>query len=101
MTTIVKKPKTRLDFRLDTDAKEMIEQAAHLSGRSLSDFAISTLLQSAQEVLDSHQTIRFSNRDFEAFLEVIEANREPNEALQRAAERYKRQPLNTENGVGH
>ena len=44
-----KKPKTRLDFRLDTEAKEVILQAAHVTGKSVSEFAVSSLVQSAQE----------------------------------------------------
>lgn len=83
-----KKPKTRLDFRLDTEAKEVITQAAYVTGKSLSEFAVSSLVQSAQEVLEKHQTITFSNRDFDAFLEAIESEEEPNDALKRAAERY-------------
>ena len=84
-----KKPKTRLDFRLDRDAKDVITQAAHITGKSLSEFAISSLVQSAQEVLEKHQTITFSNRDFDAFLDAIESEEEPNDALKQAAERYK------------
>ena len=83
-----KKPKTRLDFRLDSEAKEVITQAAHVAGKSLSDFAVSSLVRSAQEVLEKHQTITFSNRDFDTFLEAIESDDEPNDALKRAAERY-------------
>ena len=91
MTTLrTKKPKTRLDFRLDVDSKEVITQAAHVSGKSLSEFAVSSLVQSAQEVLEKHQTITFSNRDFDAFLEAIDSEEGPNEALKQAAERYKR-----------
>jgi uncharacterized protein (DUF1778 family) len=35
--------------------------------------------------------ITFSNRDFHAFLEAMEADKEPNDALKRAAERYRQQ----------
>ena len=84
-----KKPKTRLDFRLDAEAKEVITQAAHVTGKSLSEFAVSSLVRSAQEVLEKHQTVTLSNRDFDAFLEAIESEEEPNEALKQAAERYR------------
>ena len=90
MSTLQKKPKTRLDFRLDRDAKETIAQAAHLAGKSLSEFAVSLLVQSAQEVLDKHQTITLSNQDFDAFLEAIDADAEPNAALKQAAARYQK-----------
>lgn len=83
-----KKPKTRLDFRLDMEAKDVITQAAHVTGKSLSEFAVSSLVRSAQEVLEKHQTITLSNRDFDAFLEAMESDEEPTDALKRAAERY-------------
>jgi uncharacterized protein (DUF1778 family) len=83
------KPKARLDFRLNTESKEIIEQAASASGQTVSEFAVSTLVRSAQEILDREQTLRFSNRDFDALLEAIDAGREPNDALKLAAERYK------------
>ena len=90
MTVVQKdRPKARLDFRLNVEAKEIIEQAAFVSGKTVSEFAVSTLLESAQEILDQQQTIRMSNRDFDAFLEAIEADLEPGEALKQAAERYK------------
>ncbi len=82
------KPKTRLGFRLDAEAKEAIVQAAHVTGKSLSEFAVSSLVRSAQEVLEKHQTITLSNRGFDAFLEAVESKEEPNEVLKRAAERY-------------
>ena len=81
-------PKTRIDFRLDREAKDVITQAAHISGKSLSEFAVSSLVQSAQEVLEKHQTLTFSNRDFDAFLQALESEDEPNQVLKQAAERY-------------
>lgn len=87
-TLLKKKPKTRLDFRLDPEAKEVIAQAAYVTGKSLSEFAVSALVQSAQDVLEKHQTLIFSNRDFDAFLEAIDADDAPNDALKQAAERY-------------
>jgi uncharacterized protein (DUF1778 family) len=54
----------------------------------VSEFAVSSLVQSAQEVLEKHQNVTFSNRDFDAFLDAIESEEKPNEALKRAAERY-------------
>ena len=94
-----KKPKTRLDFRLEAEAKEVITQAAHVTGKSLSEFAVSSLIQSDQEVLEKHHTITLSNYAFDAFLEAIEAEEEPNEALKRAAERYQQRLHRHENSL--
>lgn len=86
------KPKNddRLDFRLNSEAKRVIEQAAALSGQTVKQFAVSTLVQSAEEVLARRQTIHLSNRDRDLFLALLDADEGPNETLREAAERFKR-----------
>lgn len=86
------KPKNddRLDFRLNSEAKRIIEQAAALSGQTVKQFAVSTLVQSAEEVLERRRTIHLSNRDRDLFLALLDAEEGPNEDLRDAAERFKR-----------
>ena len=83
----------RLDFRLNRQIKEVIEQAACASGQSLSDFAVSVLYRTAKEVLDREQNTRLSNRDRDTFLAMLDSEAPPNEALKSAAKRYKKQSL--------
>ena len=83
------KSDARLDFRLNRQVKEVIEQAAAVSGQSVSDFAVSALYRTAREVLEKEQTTRLSNRDRDVFLAVLDSDAQPNEALKRAAKRYK------------
>ncbi len=80
----------RLDFRLDSEAKRVIEQAAALSGQTVKQFAVSTLLQSAEEVLERRRTIHLSNRDRDLFLALLDSDEGPNQELREAAERFKR-----------
>lgn len=88
----ISKPKNddRLDFRLDSEAKRVIEQAAALSGQTVKQFAVSTLLQSAEEILERRRTIHLSNRDRDLFLALLDADEEPNPTLREAAERFRR-----------
>jgi uncharacterized protein (DUF1778 family) len=83
------KSNARLDFRLNRQVKEVIEQAAAVSGQSVSDFAVSALYRTAKEVLEREQTTRLSNHDRDAFLVMLDSDAKPNEALKRAAKRYK------------
>ena len=83
------KSDARLDFRLNRQVKEVIEQAAAVSGQSVSDFAVSALYRTAKEVLEREQTTRLSNRDRDVFLAMLDSDAKPNEALRRAAKRYK------------
>jgi len=89
-STAPSKTSARLDFRLNLDAKLLIEQAAAAKGQTVSDFAVSTLVRSAEEVLESLERRRLSDRDRERFLELLDRNDEPNPALKRAARDYKR-----------
>jgi uncharacterized protein (DUF1778 family) len=81
----------RLDFRLNRQVKEVIEKAACASGQSLSDFAVSVLYRTAREVLDQEQNTQLSSRDRDVFLAMLDSDVPPNEALKRAASKYKRQ----------
>lgn len=82
----------RLNFRLNGELKKLIEDAAAQTGQTVSDFAISTLVDSARRVLREHEVTRLSNRDREVFAAMMDnPTTEPNEALKRAAKRYKKQ----------
>lgn len=80
----------RLNFRLPNEMKEMIERAALASGLTVTDFAINALVNSANEVLECHQTRTLSDRDRDVFLALLDSDEEPNEALKEAAKEYKR-----------
>jgi uncharacterized protein (DUF1778 family) len=80
---------SRLNFRLPIELKERIEKAAIISGVTVTDFAISILGNSADEVLEKHQTRTLSNKDRDIFLEMLENPPQPNEALLKAVKSYK------------
>jgi uncharacterized protein (DUF1778 family) len=86
-----KMPKLRLDFRITVVNKSLIEQAASLSGQTVSDFAVSTLIKTSQEIISLHQQTRLSRKDFRLFLEMLDNDEEPNEFLKRAAENHQKQ----------
>jgi uncharacterized protein (DUF1778 family) len=79
----------RLNFRLPAELKETIEEAAAQLGQTVSDFAISTLVTTARQVLQEHQVTRLSQRDRDAFMALLDdAAPQPNNALRAAAKRY-------------
>lgn len=89
-TTTVKTNETsRLNFRLPTEIKKRVENAALVSGITVTDFAISALANSADKVLHQQQNRRLSNRDRDLFLAMLENPPEPNAALRKAAKTYK------------
>jgi uncharacterized protein (DUF1778 family) len=80
---------TRLDFRLTQENKELVEQAAALTGQTVSSFAISTLVEHARRIVQESSVTVLSSRDREAFLAMLDVEAGPNEALTQAAKRFK------------
>lgn len=61
----------RLDLRLTAEQKHEIEQAAALSGRSVTDFSVAVLVREADAVIQQDRELRVSQRGWEAFNESI------------------------------
>jgi uncharacterized protein (DUF1778 family) len=72
-----------VDFQLSGPAKAAVEEAAALSGQSLSDFAVSTLLERANQILEANRNRTLSERDALIFLKVLDVD-QPNPALREA-----------------
>ena len=80
----------RLEFRVPEHVKQLIERAAALDGQTVSGFAINALVRRARRVLKQQATIELNDRDRDIFITMLDnSEAEPNEALKRAAERYK------------
>lgn len=59
-------------------------------GQSVSDFAVSTLVQTARKILHDQQVTRLSDRDRQHFLAILDGEAsKPIDALVAAAKRYK------------
>ncbi len=81
----------RLNFRLSSDLKEVIEEAATAMGQSVSDYAIATLVTNSQAVLQQRQATALSDRDRKTFMALLDdSDTRPNRRLTAAAKRYKK-----------
>ncbi len=80
----------RLGFRLDEEAKDLIERAAHLSRRKVSDFCVTALTDAARRTIAEHETMVLSERDRRAFFDALVDPPEPGERLVRALTEHKR-----------
>lgn len=91
----------RIDFRLPPDAREKIELAAYHSGMSLSDFAASTLLERAENVLEKQRVTVLSNRQWEYFANLLQNPPAPTEDLQRLMSAGEKHGRTDSDGVTH
>jgi len=67
----------RLDLRLTKQHKREIEQAAALSGRSVTDFSVSVLVKEAAEVIRRERDLAMSLEAWEAFNRVLDRPARP------------------------
>ncbi|MER8377010.1 DUF1778 domain-containing protein [Mesorhizobium sp. M1406] len=80
----------RLEARISPDMLSVVKRAAEIQGRSVSDFVVSAAQEAAQRTIEETAIIRLSIEDQHALVEAILNPREPNEALRKAADAYKR-----------
>ncbi len=78
----------RLEARVTAEQKDLIERAAALQGRTITDFVLTSVQDAARRAIAEHQQIELSLRDSEAFVEALLNPREPNARLKAAAQRY-------------
>ena len=79
----------RLGFRIDGKTKELIERAANLQSRKLTDFCVSVLADTARRIISEHETILLSENDRQVFFDTLITPPKPNERLIRALEQHK------------
>ena len=87
-------PKTRaarLEARMTTDQKALLQHAAALSGRTLSEFVVASAQEAAARVIQEHETIRLSRSEQVAFVTALLKPLAPNARLRKAAEKYRQQ----------
>jgi uncharacterized protein (DUF1778 family) len=89
MLNTTKQRNDKLQIRIDKTTKAKIEQAASYSNKTISDFVLENIIPVAEKVIEEHTTIKLSNRDWNKLMVVLENPPEPNEAIKRAAERYR------------
>lgn len=78
MATITSHKKSaRLDLRMTVEQKEEVELAASLSGISLSQWSLESLLANAREVIARSGHTVMAPADFDAFVEALDAPMNP------------------------
>jgi uncharacterized protein (DUF1778 family) len=80
----------RLGFRIDPETKDLIERAAYLTRRKVSDFCMTALADTARRTIAEHETLVLSDRDRTAFFDALINPPKPSERLKRALTEHKR-----------
>ena len=79
----------RFDARLKKAQKLLIQKAADLEGRSLTDFVLHSAELAAQRTIEQRAMLVLSLRDTEVFVKAILHPAEPGPVLRAAVRQYK------------
>ena len=83
----------RIDIRVRPEIMERLQEAAAILGQTLTDFLVSSAVVAAQDVITRKRTMTLSARDYDLFIDALDApDEEPNQALRDAADRRRRHP---------
>ena len=78
----------RINLRLKQSAKQLLERAASLEGKTVSKYILSSALASAENTIHEHEVMSLGVKEAEAFYNALATPAEPNEKLANAFEEY-------------
>ena len=61
----------RLEARITTDQKALIQRAAELEGRSVTDYVVSSVQDAAKRTVEAHDVIVLSAAESRAFVDAL------------------------------
>lgn len=79
----------RLETRISGEQKALFQQAASLSGRTLSEFVVASVQEAAARVIRDHEAIRLSQAEQIAFVTALLDPPPPGDRLRQAAASYR------------
>jgi uncharacterized protein (DUF1778 family) len=78
---------SRLEARLPADVHALLKRAAHIQGRTLTDFVVTAAREAAQRAIEETEILRLSLGDQRRIAEAVMHPPEPAPALRRAFQR--------------
>jgi uncharacterized protein (DUF1778 family) len=79
----------RFDARLNEGQKSLIQRAADLQGRTMTDFVLHSAEAAAQRAIERHSMLILTARETEAFADAILSPAPPRAVLRKAAREYR------------
>ena len=88
--TAVRQRDQRLEARVRPDQKELIERAACVQGRTLTDFVVSALQEAARQAIAEHTVWRLTQEQQKVFIDALMDPPAPNQKLREAYKRFRK-----------
>jgi uncharacterized protein (DUF1778 family) len=83
----------RLGFRVDEATKRLVERAAELERRKVTDFCLTALTEAARQTISRHESLVLSDEARAAFFDILLNPPAPHERLRRASDAERRRVL--------
>ena len=80
----------RINLRLSETAKQRIERAASVEGKTVSAFIVSSALKTAEKTIESHETMALAREDATRFFDALADPPPPYDRLSAALEEHTR-----------
>ena len=80
----------RLEARVTAEQKRLIERAALLQGRTVTDFVLTSVQDAARRAIQEHQQLELSVRDSQAFVAAFLNPAPANDRLRDTVRRYRK-----------
>ena len=80
----------RLEARLSSAQKALIQHAADLQGRTLTDLVIEATQAAARKIIQEHEVITLTAKGTQVFVTTLLSPGKPNTALKKAAKRHQK-----------
>ena len=79
----------RLEARVTADQKALIQRAAELEGRSVTDYVVSSVQDAAKRTVEAHEVIVLSATESRAFVDALLSPPPVNARLRDSVRRYR------------
>lgn len=79
----------RLETRLTQEQKELLLEAAQISGFSLTEFIVASAVKAAKRTIQEQTILKLSKNNSKVFVNALLNPPEPGEKLRDSAKRYK------------
>ena len=79
----------RLEARVTAEQKRLIEHAAALQGRTVTDFVLASVQEAARQVIEAQQRLELSVQDSRAFVQALLNAAPANDRLRETVRRYR------------
>jgi uncharacterized protein (DUF1778 family) len=95
LSTTLRQRDQRLEARVTPDQKKLIERAACVQGRTVTDFMVSALQEAAKQAIADHRVWKLTEDQQEVFIGALMTPPAPNPKLREAYKRFRKYKAST------